>query len=58
VRPPELKKSLLLAGVCCLLLAGFPLYAVLARILVQNLENQQHLREINESHQGSPFSTP
>lgn len=58
VRPPELKKSLLLAGICCLLLAGFPLYALLARHLVQNLENQQHLREINESHQGTPFSKP
>jgi type VI protein secretion system component VasF len=56
VRPPELKKSLMLAGVCCLLLAGLPLYALLARQLVQNLEDQQHLREINESHQGVPWS--
>lgn len=56
VRPPELKKSILLAGVCSLLLAGFPLYAWLARSLVQNLEYQQHLREINESHQGIPWS--
>lgn len=56
VRPPELKKSLLLAGICCLLLAGFPLYALLAHHLVHNLENQQHLREINESHQGVPWN--
>lgn len=56
VRPPELKKSLLLAGICGLLLAGIPLYFLLARNLVENLEHQQHLREINESHQGTPWS--
>lgn len=56
VRPPELKKSLLLAGVCCLLLAGLPLYALLAHHLVGTLEKQRHLREINESHQGVPWS--
>jgi type VI protein secretion system component VasF len=56
VRPPELKKSILLAGICCLLLAGIPLYSLLAKYLVNNLENQIHLREINESHQGAPWA--
>lgn len=56
VRPPELKRSLLLAGVCGLLLAGLPLYVLLAHDLVQQLETQQHLREINESHQGVPWN--
>lgn len=56
VRPPELRRSILLAGIVSLLLAGLPLYAMLARSLVQNLENQVHLREINESHQGAPWS--
>lgn len=56
IRPPELKRSLLLAGVCGLLLAGLPLYVLLANNLVAQLETQQHLREINESHQGVPWS--
>ena len=56
VRPPELKKSILLAGVCCLLLARIPLYALLAKYLVENLEHQSALREINESHQGAPWA--
>ena len=55
IRPPELKKSLLLAGVCGLLLAGIPLYVFLAQNLVDKLDYQQHLREINESYQGAPW---
>ncbi len=55
VRPPELRSSILLAGVVSLLLAGLPIYAWLAKSLVENLENQIHLREINESHQGTPI---
>lgn len=53
VRPPELRSSLLLAGVFSLLLAGFPLYAWLAKSLVEKLETQVHLREISESYQGT-----
>lgn len=56
VRPPELKGSLLWAGILSLLLAALPLYAWLAKDLVKQLGFQVHLREINESHQGKPWS--
>jgi type VI protein secretion system component VasF len=56
VRPPELRNSILLAGLVSLLLAGLPLYAWLARSLVDSLQQQTHLREINESHQGVPWA--
>lgn len=55
VRPPELRGSIIFAGIISLLLAGLPIYALLARDLVSKLDNQIHLREINESHQGQPF---
>ena len=55
VRPPELRGSLLFAGIISLLLAGLPLYAWLAKDLVRSLRNQIHLREINESHQGEAW---
>ncbi|MEN3942408.1 DotU family type IV/VI secretion system protein [Prosthecobacter sp. SYSU 5D2] len=53
VRPPELRSSILFAGIISLLLAGLPIYAFLAKGLVEKLDNQIHLREINESHQGA-----
>lgn len=55
VRPPELRSSILFAGIVSLLLAGLPIYAWLAKDLVRKLDNQIHLREINESHQGLPW---
>lgn len=55
VRPPELRSSILFAGIISLLLAGLPIYAFLAKGLVEKLDNQIHLREINESHQGAPL---
>ena len=55
VRPPELRSSILFAGIISLLLAGLPIYALLARGLVEKLDDQIHLREINESHQGTPL---
>jgi type VI protein secretion system component VasF len=51
VRPPELKKALLLAGVLCLLLAGIPLFMYLAQQILQN--EDPALRQIYESHQGA-----
>lgn len=51
VKPPELKKSLLLAGVLCLLLAGIPLFLWLSRQILQN--EDPALKQIYESHQGA-----
>jgi type VI protein secretion system component VasF len=56
VRPPELKKSLILAGVLCLLLAGIPLFLWLSRQILQN--EDPALKQIYESHQGARPNTP
>jgi type VI protein secretion system component VasF len=56
VKPPELKKSLLLAGVLCLLLAGIPLFLWLSRQILQN--EDPALRQIYESHQGARPQSP
>ena len=56
VRPPELKKALLLAGVLCLLLAGIPLFCYLARQILAS--EDPALRQIYESHQGARPTAP
>ncbi|HEX2750031.1 MAG TPA: DotU family type IV/VI secretion system protein [Verrucomicrobiales bacterium] len=50
VRPPELRKALLLAGVLCLLLAGIPLFLYLGSQIIA--KEDAALRQIFESHQG------
>jgi type VI protein secretion system component VasF len=51
IRPPELKKALLLAGILCLLLAGIPLFLYLGKQILA--EEDPALRQIFESHQGT-----
>ena len=51
VRPPELRKALLLAGILCLLLAGIPLFWYLSNQILAN--EDPALRQIYESHQGA-----
>lgn len=51
VRPPKLKKALLLAGVLCLLLAGIPLFYYLAKQILAG--ESPELKQIYESHQGA-----
>ncbi|HEY3897603.1 MAG TPA: DotU family type IV/VI secretion system protein [Chthoniobacter sp.] len=54
-RPPKLKWMVLLAGLVALILSAVPLYWWLARSVVQHADEQIHLREIHESHQGDPW---
>ena len=56
VRPPELRKALLLAGILCLLLAGIPLFCYLARQILAS--EDPALRQIYESHQGARPASP
>jgi hypothetical protein len=56
VRPPELRKALLLAGVLCLLLAGIPLFLYLGKQILAN--EDPALRQIFESHQGARPPAP
>ena len=57
-RPPRVRKALILAGVLALLLAGIPLYVWIARDLVEQVSQQEHMREINESAQTPWKSEP
>ncbi len=54
-RPPQLRASLLVAGLVALILSAVPLYWWLARTVIQRADEQIHLREIDESHQGQPW---
>jgi type VI protein secretion system component VasF len=57
-RPPQLKWTVLLAGLVALLLSAVPLYYWLAYTVIDRADQQIHLREISESHQGTPWTTP
>ncbi|HEV7403949.1 MAG TPA: DotU family type IV/VI secretion system protein [Chthoniobacteraceae bacterium] len=54
-RPPKLRGGLVLAGIVALLLCAVSIYAWLAHLVIKTADQQIHLREIGESHQGSPW---
>jgi len=55
-RPPKLQTGILLAGLVALLLSAVPLYWWLARTVIHRADEQIHLREIGESHQGQRWT--